>query len=148
MSQLGSVLVVKFNALFKDGQLFDQLVQAGFEKDAVVPGAIRAQATGKMNKNLYLRVISSGAEVDVLDEVLDIPPSTRAVEPDWDENAKDVVEANKDAEPLTLDGLNMTAHALKMAQDNGIDAVALFDQFGEEQITKGDVAQYIQSLRE
>lgn len=138
---LSTELKVRFTGNFKDGQLLSVLLDGGFELHALLPGTIKAGSAGKMSQGIYNRCVSSGAELDILDEVLKIPPATGPTS-----EAKEVEDP--DAEPLVLDDLEMSIHAFKIAKENDLDPIALFDKFGEGPIMKKDVESFIQSLSE
>jgi hypothetical protein len=144
MSEINSQLKVRFDALFKDGQLLHELVACGFQKSEVVPGAIPGGSVGTMGTRLYKRCEESGAEITVISESLIIPPSTRAEV----EEVPEVEDDEQFGEPITLDDLDMSPHALKLARENELDAVALYDTFGDNPIMKGDIQAFVLSLSE
>ena len=142
---LGTDIVARFTGNFKDGQLYHQLIDCGFEPHAILPGTIKP-SQAKMPSSLFTKVQSSGGEIEVMDEVYRIPPSTRSAEdpaPDQ-EFTPEQDEAHK--ELLTLESLDLSPHALKLAREHDLDPVALYDTFGDGPIMKGDVSQFIQSL--
>ena len=149
-----NVYLVEFPELFKDGNLFALLIEAGFERDAVVPGAIRQGARGWMNTNLKTRVENSlGYSLSAIDAKIKVPPPTRAVEPkEQDTESHNTIpdhqatespaspEELEQAEPITLEALDMTDAARKAAEENNIHPVELLDRYGEDhRITKPDV---------
>lgn len=140
---LGSEIKARFTGNFKDGQLFHQLVEAGGVKHELLPGTIQAESIVTISRGIFERVKNSGGEIEIVEERLIIPPSTRAEPVD---NPPDLSDGEEYGEPIELDDLDMSAHALKLAKEKEIDPVALYDQFGDNPIMKGDIQSFILNM--
>jgi hypothetical protein len=113
--------LVRFEAPFKDGNLFPQFIAAGFEVGSV-PGTIRQGSQGWMNERLYTMAVNSGASLEIVKHAIDIPPSTRM---------SPAMPEPEVPDEITLDDLDMSDSARTLAVKHGVLAVELLETLGE-----------------
>lgn len=129
---------VRFTAPFKDGNLYDQLVKAGFTP-GTVPGTIKADSIAWVHQRLFEMTRNSGADLEVIDDRLLIPPSTRA-EPEPEPEQEP--EEGEELIPLSMDDLTMTKPARDLAEEFGISPAELVDSLPEWEVASGAWAEH------
>ncbi len=114
---------IRFTAPFKDGNLVSHLKNAGVQFSQFAPSTVLSNTVLWIDGRLMEMLRNSGADIEVEDQRMEIPPSTRAHEPEPEDEF---------LEPITLDDLNMTLPARELAKEHGIHPVELLDTLSEQ----------------
>lgn len=122
----GKIHYIRFDAPFKDGNLFAMLVEAG-HVPGTVPGTIKQGSAAWVSDRLAQMTRNSGASFVIEESRLVIPPSTR-LEPEPEP---------EELEPLELEHLNLSAGAYKFAKEKGIHPIEFLETIPEFQAQGG-----------
>lgn len=115
---------IRFTAPFKDGNLVSHLKKAGVQFSQFAPSTVLSNTVLWIDGRLLEMLRNSGADIEVEDQRMIIPPSTRAPEPEPEEE--------EFLEPISLDDLNMSIPALQLAKEHGIHPAELMDTLSEQ----------------
>lgn len=127
--------LVRINAAFKDGNLFSQLVGCGFSAYENVPGTIMPSEAW-IPERLYLMLANSGAEIEIMETRLKVPPATGPTSEPKDPEPEP--EPDEFLENITLDDLNFTGPAKHLAKKAGLLPAELLDTLGEWELASGE----------